>query len=950
MQMNTRFFTKILLPSLFAIILFLVAIYLFVIPNYRESLMNGKRETIRELTNSALSVIEKLDAMVNENFSLENARFEAALIIGDMRYGEDMKDYFWITDTTPIMIMHPYRPSMIGMDLSDYRDTHGKNFFVDIVHLVKESGDGYVDYKWQWKDDSLTVVSKLSYVKVYEPWGWIVGTGIYIDDVNREISSLTQKVVWISIFITLLVGAIISYLARRNYIAEQERGIAQAKLHESMERYKKLVEASTDGVLMIMDKRIVYCNPYLLDLLEYNQADIESGNDQLLERLKELVPAESDIADEFHPPSEQRISSRCGKVINVVVNRSNFEMAGKEGLIFTIKDISQHKDVERELDLSIEKLSIIADILKLGLFHVSVGKNAGFTEINSHALKMFKRSSLAELNDTNLPDLLQVSDDKKEFNQAYYEGLPIKQRLVRVFQQNGNSLLYYLSLFPVKDTYGRLVAYDGILMDAYEHLQRKSNFRNEFSTPHLSANILLHPVKDYLLPAPVCELNTPVNLASKIMKAANSDILLVINNSLITGLITHSDISRRLVAVSGDSSLPVSDIMSAPVISVSIEDMVMDAFNLMIQNKISYVVVKSSGEIKPSYISLLRLSEIRRDTPEYLLNSIQKAESIYEISEAASNLPRLITNLVDTGTGIASVGKLISKLADTIAEKLINDSIAALGAPPCPFVFLSLGSEGRREQTLATDQDNAILFNPPHPDQIEICRKYFLELGSKICTSLSQTGYPLCHGDIMAMNREWCRSMSEWELLVSAWVSSPNPQEVLNISIFFDFRPVYGEFALASELQNFCHNLLKDKGNFFFNLAKSIVSLRLPSLDAGLKNREEYDLKTPVFLITSIARLWALKFGVSERNTSERLNALQEAGILSPKLKDAFEQGFYYIMHLRIKNQLQQISAGIKVNNEISVNKLADFDVLMIKKLSTTISDHQNRLLMEFRL
>jgi signal transduction histidine kinase len=193
MHSNPRFFSRILLPSMGAVLLFLVAIYLFVIPNYRESLMDGKRETIRELTSTAWSVMHKLDLMVSDEFSEEKARQEAAIIISDMRWGEEFKDYFWITDTTPRMVMHPYRPSMNGMDLSDYKDQRGKNFFVDIVKLVKQDGDGYIDYKWQWKDDSLTVVSKLSYVKAYEPWGWIVGTGIYIEDVNRQIEILNPE-------------------------------------------------------------------------------------------------------------------------------------------------------------------------------------------------------------------------------------------------------------------------------------------------------------------------------------------------------------------------------------------------------------------------------------------------------------------------------------------------------------------------------------------------------------------------------------------------------------------------------------------------------------------------------------------------------------------------------------------------------------------------------------
>jgi signal transduction histidine kinase len=289
MQRGHRFFTRILLPTLVAVLLFLAATFLLVIPTYRESLMEGKRETIRELTNTAWSVMQKLDLMVDTVFVLGEAQHEAALIIGDMRYGPEQKDYFWITDTIPVMVMHPYRPTMIGMDLSDYRDNQGKNFFVDIVNIVKEDGDGYIDYKWQWKDDSLTVVSKLSYVKAYEPWGWIVGTGIYIDDVNREIASLSRKVIWISVLATLMLGALIAYLARRSYIAELERQKAQERLRDSMERYKKLVESSTDGVMMMIENEIVYINPYLLQLFGYSEEDFDRHDPGFFEVLASFI-------------------------------------------------------------------------------------------------------------------------------------------------------------------------------------------------------------------------------------------------------------------------------------------------------------------------------------------------------------------------------------------------------------------------------------------------------------------------------------------------------------------------------------------------------------------------------------------------------------------------------------------------------------------------------------
>jgi PAS domain S-box-containing protein len=836
MQRGHRFFTRILLPTLVAVLLFLAATFLLVIPTYRESLMEGKRETIRELTNTAWSVMQKLDLMVDTVFVLGEAQHEAALIIGDMRYGPEQKDYFWITDTIPVMVMHPYRPTMIGMDLSDYRDNQGKNFFVDIVNIVKEDGDGYIDYKWQWKDDSLTVVSKLSYVKAYEPWGWIVGTGIYIDDVNREIASLSRKVIWISVLATLMLGALIAYLARRSYIAELERQKAQERLRDSMERYKKLVESSTDGVMMMIENEIVYINPYLLQLFGYSEEDFDRHDPGFFEVLASFISEAGQGHDhesaEMHEQvtSEQKVIGRNGQVVNVVVNRSKFELEGKHGFIFSVKDISQQKDVVKELEQKIEKFRSI------------------------------------------------------------------------------------------------------------DNLQ-------------LSANLLLQPLSDHLLAAPRCDMDTPVSAAARLMGRAKADIILVMDKEgLVAGLITHSDISRRVVATGSDPSTPVSAVMSSPVISISEDDMVMDAFSLMLQHQVSYIVVRPKEGDKPSYISLLSMSELRRDTPEYLINAIRKAESVYEISDQLNRLPRLIQRLVETGTGAATSGKLISKVSDAITQKLIEDAIAELGAPPAPFVFLALGSEGRREQTLATDQDNAIIFGPVKPDEQAKCQTYFLELGSRVCHALSKAGCPLCKGGVMAMNKEWCMDLKEWQQAISSWIATPNPQELLKTSIFFDFRPVYGQTELSEELQHLVLKELKNKDVFFFNLAKSIIGLKPPAMDSSIMKQDSFDVKLPIMAITGIARLWALKYGVSLRNTSERLFALESAGAISASLREEFDQAFRYLTLLRLKNQLRQFEASETFSNKISPKHLSEMDVIMLKRVSATIGDHLTRLAMDFRI
>jgi CBS domain-containing protein len=339
---------------------------------------------------------------------------------------------------------------------------------------------------------------------------------------------------------------------------------------------------------------------------------------------------------------------------------------------------------------------------------------------------------------------------------------------------------------------------------------------------------------------------------------------------------------------------------------------------------------------------------MRQNTPEYLVNSIQKTTSVYEIANIMGRLPRLVKILVESGTGVAATGKLISRVSDIITIKIVEQAIAELGTPPAPFVFMALGSEGRMEQTLATDQDNAIVFMPSETVSENQCLDYFMKLGEKTCTALAIAGYPLCKGGVMAMNAEWCMSFDNWTKHIGNWINIPNPQEILNISIFFDFRPIYGDFSIANALQDYCLKSLKNKNIFYFNLARSIINLKPAGIEGNAQ--EPYDIKLPALAITSIARLWALKFGISERNTLARFLALESAGVITTALREDFDQAYRYLMSLRIKSQLRQIESGNDLGNDILPKHLSEFDRIMFKKIIAVISDHLARLGLEFRI
>ena len=218
------FAIKIFLPAILTVVLFIISFFWVVIPSFERNMMDGKRETIYELTQTACSILDKYNKeVVLGRISLKEAQNLAADEIGLLRYGAENKDYFWITDMHPNMIRHPYRIDLNGKDLTKFKDPHGKTIFVEFVNTVNQNGEGYVDYMWQWKDDSTRIVPKLSYVRGFKPWGWIIGTGIYIEDVKTEIAQLEKRLIIISSIITGLIIILLTFVMRLSLKADSSR-------------------------------------------------------------------------------------------------------------------------------------------------------------------------------------------------------------------------------------------------------------------------------------------------------------------------------------------------------------------------------------------------------------------------------------------------------------------------------------------------------------------------------------------------------------------------------------------------------------------------------------------------------------------------------------------------------------------------------------------------------
>ncbi len=234
---------RLILPSVLTVILFSLAIFAIILPALEDNIMERKREMIRELVQEACDTLDYFHQQEQKGvLTREQAQTQARELLRHQRYGQDRKDYFWINDMLPRMVMHPYRPDLEGTDISGFADPEGKRLFVEFVKVAQASGQGYVGYMWQWMDDPRRIVPKVSYVKEFKPWGWIVGTGIYIEDVRAEMTAMMSKLTAVSLTILVTIILLSFYIIKQGFETESGRQQAEQDLKASRSMLRLVID------------------------------------------------------------------------------------------------------------------------------------------------------------------------------------------------------------------------------------------------------------------------------------------------------------------------------------------------------------------------------------------------------------------------------------------------------------------------------------------------------------------------------------------------------------------------------------------------------------------------------------------------------------------------------------------------------------------------------------
>lgn len=966
-----RYLFHVVCPTLLAMVLFAVALFAVVLPAMDRALMDRQREMARELTNSAWSFLAEAHRQEQAGaLTREQAQQSAMAHISALRYGREGKDYFWLQDMHPHILMHPYRPDLNGQDVSEFRDPRGTRIFVEFANLVRNREAGFIEYVWQWKDDPARLESKESYVRGFAPWGWIIGTGIYTDDVRQELTRIERRVTLVSLGISAVVVLLLSYVMRAGLRLERERANAEESLFESRDRYRSLVEATTDGMLLVVEDRCRYANPILLDMLGYTQPQLD-----LLD-LSDIAPVTDDnqaVWESLHrlraggqetTSLDGTLRHREGTFVECLLTLSPIRFAEKRGIILLAREIRPRGAAEERTSGGSRGLHLdqVAEGAAVGLFRARANRRGLIIEANPAANEMLPAdhggaagggggamSSLSGL-------FADAADYDAFFAQLQHHGAA--ERQLHLSNEDARTRIVRLQARLTRDQQGQPIFIDGVMEDVTEAARRQVDRDAQVERMQTSLLFLHQPV-DQLGGGPVfCAADTPIRKVAAQMTAQAATAALVRSESgAVLGVVTDHDLRARVLAAGLDLGQPVHRIMSAPLITIPLRAPVCEAMLLMQEKGVHHLALEDEGGHITGVIQARQLLQFPSHGAIAIATGIASATTPEEVARYCRQTSGLVQSLLDSGAHPHNTARLVASVCDAATERFVSLAEAELGPPPVAFAFLALGSQGRLEQTLCTDQDNAILYAPlADATEAESAARYFAALGERVCDWLHEAGYRFCNGEVMAKNPRWRLDLPGWKACFSNWIERAEPQELLEFSIFFDFRCVVGDATLTRELRRHIGEVLHASPAFLPHIAQNALLFR-PQLklfgrgladSPGAAQPGQINLKDAMMPIVSFARLYALRHDVVETNTVERLNALAEEGAIQTSTRDEIIIAYDVLQRLRLRQQVAAIQAGQPAENYINYRRLGNIEETLLKQSFVQIEAVQKKISYDF--
>lgn len=438
-------------------------------------------------------------------------------------------------------------------------------------------------------------------------------------------------------------------------------------------------------------------------------------------------------------------------------------------------------------------------------------------------------------------------------------------------------------------------------------------------------------VSNLLTGSPIsCTPDTSIRDAARQMRARNISSLAVVEDGMLRGIVTTTDLSHRVVAEAIDSTLPVTTIMTPKPITLPPDALASDVLHIMHERHIGHLPIAEDGRII-GMVTQTDLTRLQAVTSAQFVSDIAHARTAAGMARTTEQIPQLLVQLVGSGNRHEVVTRLITDIADAVTRRLLAIAEIKLGPPPVPYAWLACGSQGRREQTGVSDQDNCIIIDDrATPDDMA----YFAKLATIVCDGLDTCGYVYCPGDMMASNPKWCQPLRIWRDYFQNWIAKPSPEAQMLASVMFDLRVIGGDADLFKSLQ--ADTLGKAASNSIFvahmvsNSLKHTPPLGLLRGFATIRSGEhknQIDMKhNGVVPVTDLARVYALQGKLTAVNTRARLEAAAKANLLSKSGASDLLDAYDLIAQTRLDHQAVLVRRGAKPDNYLSPTAMSDFE------------------------
>jgi len=472
--------------------------------------------------------------------------------------------------------------------------------------------------------------------------------------------------------------------------------------------------------------------------------------------------------------------------------------------------------------------------------------------------------------------------------------------------------------------------------------------------PEMEGPLFNQPISAICTLKPIFgETTMSIQAAARMMKKSQiSSLFLKSPDGDCAGVITERDLTRRVIATGHQMSGPVADIMSAPVLTIPTNAPVFEACMAMMQQNIRHLAISDTSNQVTGILSSRDILRNQGQSPLFLIRETDEAVSMAEVIEKQRRLQAVLQTLVANGACSKNLTRFISTFSDAVIKKIIAFTLDELGPAPVKFAFIILGSDGRFEQTLKTDQENAIVYEDvPHQSEEEV-NAYFLRFGEMTCNLMAQAGYSFCTSGVMAKNPKWCLSLPKWKEKVLDWIHATSPEDLRHACLFFDFRCGYGQTAKVNQLRAFLFASLEEECKFFHHMAKKALHFHPPTGFTEAKKEKHhsrFDIKSVMTPIVDFVRIYALKNKVHTTNTLERLYELKLKDAISSKEYEEIEKAHGFLMQLQLVHQVTApLTQDHLPDNAINPEKLTHIEQKMLRAIFKRIEDFQAKMETDF--